>query len=208
MNIEVIITDDHQLFIDGIKSILKTEIGISIIGEANDGLQLIKLLDKGLNPDVILMDIRMPVMDGITTTRVLAKDHSDIAVLALSMYDQESDVIEMMEAGAKGYIVKNAGKKEMLEAIYALHSKRSYFSKKIKDSLKHYHERKNSKSRTLTRRETQIIDLIGKGRTSQQIAVELCISKLTVDTHRKNIHKKLRIATNAGLIKYALSHGF
>lgn len=205
MTIRVIIADDHQLFIDGIKSILNQEIGIEIIAEANNGHELIKHLDNNVIPDVILTDIRMPVIDGITATKAISKKYPNIPILALSMYNQESDAIEMIDAGAKGYIVKNAGKLEMLEAIYALHNRKSYFSKEIHDKIKDY-EKKVDSNKTLTKREKQILQLIARGRTSMAISQELNISKLTVDTHRKNIHKKLHIDTNAGLIKFALKY--
>lgn len=204
MTIKIIIADDHQLFIDGIKSILKIEIGVTFIGEAKDGLELLNLVEKGDKPNVILTDIRMPVMDGIVATRVLSKKYPNIPILALSMFDQESDVIEMMEAGASGYIVKNAGKEEMLEAIYTLHRKEQYFSKELRGKLFHYQKSNVGDKKALTRREKEIVSLIAKGRTSVQISQELNISKLTVDTHRKNIHKKLGIASNAGLVRYAL----
>lgn len=205
MTIKIIIADDHQLFIDGIKSILSTELGITFIGQAKDGLELINLVEKGdEKPDVILTDIRMPVMDGIVATRVLSKKYPKIPILALSMFDQEADVIDMLDAGVSGYIVKNAGKEEMLEAIYTLHRKKQYFSKELKGRLFHYQKDKGEKKKLLTRREKEIVSLIAKGRTSLQISQELNISKLTVDTHRKNIHKKLRIISNAGLVRYAL----
>ena len=205
MSIKIVIADDHQLFIDGIKSILDSEIGISIIGEANDGLQLIKLMDRNEKPDVVLTDIRMPIMDGIVATRVISKEYPDIPVLALSMYNQESDVREMMEAGAKGYIVKNAGKKEMIDAINTLHQRKTYLSKEFGDHLKFSHT-SSENHRPLTKRETEILMLIARGKTSKQVSEQLNISKLTVDTHRKNIHKKLGITSNAGLMKYALQH--
>lgn len=120
MKTKLIIADDHQLFIDGIKSILSKEIGVAIIGEAKNGLELIKLMDQPILPDVIITDIRMPVIDGITATRILSKDYPEIPILALSMYDQSADVIEMLEAGAKGYVTKDVEKSELLLAIRRL----------------------------------------------------------------------------------------
>lgn len=207
MTINLIIVDDHQLFIDGIKSILSTEIGISVIGECHNGLEVIQLLEKGLLPDIIMTDIRMPIMNGIACTRAIAHSHPDIPVLALSMFDQEEDIIEMLEAGARGYIVKNTGKEEMLEAIYALHRKEEYYSPELSDKVKKYRQTKEiSVQHPLSRREREILSLIAKGSTSVQIAKSLNISKLTVDTHRKNIHKKLGIKSNTGLVKYAITN--
>ena len=120
MTITIIIADDHQLFIDGIKSILNKSIDIKTVGEANNGLEVLKLLENGIEPDVILTDIRMPVMDGIALTKEVTKNYPKVKVLALSMYDQTADVIEMLNAGAKGYVTKNVGKTELNKALYTL----------------------------------------------------------------------------------------
>ncbi|HPQ99149.1 MAG TPA: response regulator transcription factor [Saprospiraceae bacterium] len=206
MNTKIIIVDDHQLFIDGVKSILQEVVDIEIIAEAQHGLQCMRLLESGMIPDLILMDIRMPVMDGIATMRMLKKEYPKIQVLALSMYNQEADVLEMMDAGASGYIIKNTGKKELVEAIRIVSQKKSYFSKDLPGNLlSKYHEGSGA-VKLLTRREIDILQLMAMGRTSHEIANALSISKFTVDTHRKNIHRKLRIATNAGLIKYTLEN--
>ena len=203
MSIKVVIVDDHQLFIDGIVAILRTDLSIEVVGQAHNGFELLKYLESNPAPDIIMMDIRMPIMDGIMTSRIVTKEYPKIAILALSMYTQEEDVQEMMNAGAKGYLVKNAGKKEMLEALYSLNNKKQFYSLEIREKMKNGTLIK-SDIKKLTRREKEILDLIAQGRTSLQIADTLSISKMTVDTHRKNIHKKLGTTTNAGLIKYAL----
>jgi len=206
--IEVLIADDHQLFIDGIKSILDKEIAIKIIGEANNGLEIIKHLENGLLPDVVLTDIRMPVIDGIALTKVLAKEYPKIPVLALSMYDQAEDVIEMLDAGAKGYVTKNVEKNELVNALHTLQKGDYFFSKNLPVTIQDWFnkEKTNTTSSELTKREKEILQLLIKGRTSLQMASELKLSKYTIDTHRKNIHKKLGIKTNAGLVSYALKN--
>ena len=207
MSIDIVIADDHQLFIDGIKSILSEEIGISIIGEANNGLELIQLIENGIKPHIILTDIRMPILDGITATRMLSKSHPKIHILALSMYDQSIDVIEMLEAGAKGYVTKNVERKELVLAIHTLIRGEYYFSKNLPKDIKAWFERENNpKEKNLTRREKEILLLLAKGRTSTEMATELKISKYTIDTHRKNIHKKLGIKSNTGLVNYVLTN--
>ncbi len=207
MIIDIVIADDHQLFIDGIKSILSEEIGISIIGEANNGLELIQLIENGIKPHIILTDIRMPILDGITATRMLSKSHPKIHILALSMYDQSIDVIEMLEAGAKGYVTKNVERKELVLAIHTLIKGEYYFSKNLPKDIKAWFERENNpKEKNLTRREKEILLLLAKGRTSTEMATELKISKYTIDTHRKNIHKKLGIKSNTGLVNYVLTN--
>ena len=198
------LADDHQLFIEGLCSILKHEIGIEIIGTAKNGLDLIQQIENGLTPEVILTDIRMPVMDGITVVKLLKNKFSTISIVALSMFDQETDVFEMLDAGAKGYIIKNAEKAELIEAIHTVANGGTYFSKKLTGVYQQWisKERVSTKIK-LTRREKQILELIIKGRTSFQIAKELSLSRFTIDTHRKNIHKKTGIKSNVGLVRYS-----
>ena len=207
MTIKIIIADDHQLFIDGIKSILAKEIDIEVIAEANNGLEVLQLLANEMQPNIILTDIRMPIMDGISLTRNLVKDYPNIKILALSMYDQTSDVIEMLDVGAKGYVTKNVEKKELVSAIHTLIKGDYFFSKNLSQDIKEWFnkEQKNN-STTLTKREKEILNLLVNGRTSLQMAKQLKLSKYTIDTHRKNIHKKLGIKTNAGLVKFALQN--
>ncbi|MEP2937469.1 MAG: response regulator transcription factor [Gilvibacter sp.] len=206
MTIRIVIADDHQLFIDGIKSILNKEIGIEIVGEANNGLELVKCIEA-TNPNVVLTDIRMPIMDGVAVTRTLTQEHPNIAVLAVSMYDQSVDVIEMLEAGAKGYVTKNVEKKELLEAIHTLYKGDSYVSKNLPVNINEWLQTaQKPQQELLTRREKEIVRMIARGRTTLQIAESLNLSKYTVDTHRKNIHKKLGIKSNTGLVSYALKN--
>jgi DNA-binding NarL/FixJ family response regulator len=207
MTIKIIIADDHQLFIDGIKSILSKEIDINIIGEANNGLEILKLLENGLQPDIILTDIRMPIIDGVAITKILTKEYPTIPVLALSMYDQSADVIEMLDAGAKGYVTKIVKKNELIFAIHTIVKGEYYFCKDLSDDIKSWFEVDyKSVTKILTRREKEILLLIAKGRTTLQIAQQLKLSRFTVDTHRKNIHNKLGIKTNTGLVNYVLKN--
>ncbi len=207
MKIKVAIADDHTLFIDGIKSILSKEPDIEIVTEASNGLELIKEVERGPSPDIIVIDIRMPVMDGITATRVLTKKYPHIPVLALTMYDQSADVFEMLEVGAKGYVTKEVEKEELIMALKCLVTGKKYFSKNLpEDFSKWVSGSPNEEEITLTRREKEILGLLAKGRTTLQMAQELKLSKFTIDTHRKNIHKKLRIKSNTGLANYALKN--
>jgi two-component system nitrate/nitrite response regulator NarL len=206
MKIKIAIADDHQLFVDGIKLILAKEIDIEIISEASNGLELIKNIENGPLPNVIITDIRMPVMDGIATTRFLTKKFPGIPVLALTMYDQSADVIEMLEAGAKGYVTKDVEKKELVFAIQKLVNGKNYFSNNLPKDLQNWFLSENDNSNIgLTKREKEILDLLAKGRTTMQMAHQLKISKFTIDTHRKNIHKKLGIKSNTGLVNYVLN---
>ncbi len=208
MTINIIIADDHQLFIDGIKSILYKAIDITTIGEANNGLEVLKLLEDGITPDVILTDIRMPIIDGIQLTKTISKTYPNLKVLALSMFDQTADVIEMLNAGAKGYVTKNVDKSELIEALHTLVKGNYYISKNLPFDIQDWFEKKlgHAQESNLTKRETEILQLIAKGRTSIQIAKHLKLSKYTIDTHRKNIHKKLGIKSNTGLVNFALNN--
>ena len=207
MKIKIAIADDHKLFIDGIKSILSKEINIEIIIEASNGLELIKTIKKGPLPDIIIIDIRMPVMDGIAATRILTKKYPSIPILALTMYDQSADVFEMLEAGAKGYVTKEVEKEELILAIKCLMAGEKYFSKNLPEDFSNwFSDTPDDGDITLTRREKEILELLAKGRTTLQMAQELKLSKFTIDTHRKNIHKKLGIKSNTGLVNYALKN--
>ncbi|MBC3756843.1 response regulator transcription factor [Hyunsoonleella sp. SJ7] len=207
MTINVIIADDHQLFIDGIKSILQKVMNVEVIGEANNGLEVLKLLENGLKPDIIITDIRMPILDGVGLTRRLTSEYPNIKVLALSMFDQTVDVTEMLDVGSKGYVTKNVDKDELELAINTLVKGEYYFSKNLPESIQDwFNEEKTALQSELTKRETEILQLIVKGRTSIQMAKQLKLSKFTVDTHRKNIHKKLGIKSNTGLVNYAIKY--
>lgn len=208
MKIKIIIADDHQLFIDGIQLILSKAIDIETIGEANNGLEVLKLLKNELQPDIIITDIRMPQMDGISLTKTISKEFPKIRVLALSMYDQSEDVIEMLDAGAKGYVTKNVEKTELISAINTLMKGDYFFSKSLPGDIQNWFNREKltPKEPELTKREKEILNLIAKGRTSIQMAKQLKLSKYTIDTHRKNIHKKLNIKSNTGLVKYVIEN--
>lgn len=205
--IKIIIADDHQMFIDGIRSILENVSDIAIVAEAKDGLELIKAVERE-NPDVVLTDIRMPGMDGIAAVKYLSENYPNIPVLALSMFDQEEDIIDMLKAGAAGYIIKKAGKDELMTAIQKLVHRGHYYSPSISAKVNKWLENPEmvEEATSITKRERQILKLIADGKTSKQIAKALKISKYTVDTHRKNIHKKLNIKTNTGLVKYVMDN--
>ena len=150
----------------------------------------------------------MPGMDGIAAAKYLSENYSNIPVLALSMFDQEEEIIDMLKAGAAGYIIKKAGKDELVKAIKKLVNRGHYYSPSISAKVQKWLKspEMSEGAAPLTKRERQILKLIGNGKTSNQIANSLKISKYTVDTHRKNIHKKLDIKTNTGLVKYVLEN--
>ena len=202
--ISIIIADDHQIFLDGLHSILGDVQDIQIVAEANNGVDLVKMA-KIHSPDLILTDLRMPAMDGVAAVRYLNKHFPDIPVLVLSMFEEEEEIIEILKAGAKGYIPKKAGVDELLKAIRTVAANRTYYSPVIRSTIGEWIENPeiSEQQTALTKRECEIVKLIAEGKTSRQIAAALNLSKYTVDTHRKNIHKKLDIKSNAGLLRYA-----
>lgn len=200
--IEVVIAEDHQALIDGIKLSLEMEDDISVIGEANDGEELIQTV-RNKRPQVVLTDIRMPKCDGICATKVIHKEFPEIKVIAFSMFDQYEAVQQMKEAGASGYIMKNSPLKKVIEAIRAVAANQTFFDDAIitKDQA-------NKENILLSSREKEILRLIGEGKTSLEIAHQLFISKATVDTHRKNIVKKMNIYGKTDLIRFAVERKY
>ena len=201
--ITIILVDDHKLFVDGLQSILKKEIGIEVIATANNGLELLDLMEQH-SPTIVLTDLRMPILDGVAIAKLLTKKYPSTRILALSMLDQDEDVIEMLDAGAKGYLIKNEEKEELIRAIHEVAKGHYYFSSKFEGIYKKWAGNTEPKSNVkLTRRERQILELLALGKTSLQMAKILNLSKFTIDTHRKNIHKKLGIKSNLALAREA-----
>lgn len=197
--ITVAIAEDHQALIDGITSFVKYEDDITIIGHANNGEALLKLV-RARRPKLVLCDIRMPKLDGIEATKIILEEHPNTKVVAFTMFDQDDAVKQMLAAGAQGYILKNSSLEVVLEAIRTVASGRTYYDKKI-----HLPDaEKNSSKSVLSSREREILQLIAKGHTSHQIADELFIGKSTVDTHRKNMIRKLGLSGAGELLRYAV----
>ncbi|RWW92195.1 response regulator transcription factor [Flavobacterium cerinum] len=197
--IHLAIAEDHQSLIDGIKVFLEYEDDIIVVGEANDGERLLEIV-RSKKPDVVLTDIRMPKMDGITATRHIKKEFPSCRVIAFSMFEQDEAMLQMQEAGASGYIMKNSSLKIVLAAIRAVMKNETYFD----SSLTKSDHKKNDNDIPLSKREMEIVKLIGEGKTSQEIADLLFIGKTTVDTHRKNILKKLSLQGKSELLRYSM----
>ena len=197
--ITVAIAEDHQALIDGILSYVRYEDDIKVIGQANNGEDLLKLV-RLKQPRVVLCDIRMPKLDGIEATKTIMKEFPHTKVVAFTMFDQDGAVEQMLQAGAKGYILKNSSLEVVLEVIRTVNAGSTYYDKKIVVQ----ETEKNSSKSVLSRREREILQLIAKGRTSHQIADELFIGKTTVDTHRKNMIRKLGLSGAGELLRYAV----
>lgn len=197
--ITIAIAEDHQALIDGIQSYLEYEDGIKIVGHANDGEALLEIVRKR-SPKIALCDIRMPKIDGIVATKIIQKQYPETKVIAFTMFDQEDAIRQMLDAGAVGYILKNSSLQIVLDAIRTVADGKTYFDKKI-----HLPSAERNKSKSvLSSREREILGLISRGKTSHEIADQLFIGKSTVDTHRKNMIRKLGLSGPGELLRYAL----
>jgi DNA-binding NarL/FixJ family response regulator len=201
--IRIFIADDHQMIIDGIKSLLEGEENISLAGEANDGRGVLQFLEND-TCDLILLDINMPLYDGIYTTREVKKNYPQVKILILSMHNSKDFVDSVLSAGAEGYILKNAGREELLHAINQIQEGNYYYGNDILKSMAEPTQK--DQIAILSKREIEIINLIAEELTTQEIAEKLFISPHTVDTHRKNLLAKLNVRNTAGLVKFALQN--
>ena len=199
--IRLAIAEDHQSLIDGIKLLLEYEDDIDIVGTANDGEALLELV-RLKQPNVVITDIRMPKMDGITATKEIKKELPHTKVLGFTMFDQKDAIQQMLEAGASGYLLKNSPLEEVLKAVRSVYNGHTYFDANI-EIEKENNTNKKSKG-ILTKRQVEILGLIAQGKTSREIADELFIGVHTVDTHRKNMIRILGLHGKGELMRYAL----
>lgn len=213
MPINILIVDDHRLFRQGLCALLSEHNDINVIGEAGDGHAAIKQARKH-QPDIMLMDINMPILNGIEATRQLKAEIPDIKVIALSMHSGREFVQKMFGAGSSGYLLKDCHFDELFEAVSIVNSGRSYISPSLADTLiEDYLLQLSDKAglpnstAVLSRREREILQLIAEGWATAKIADKLCISIKTVETHRRNIMQKLSLFTVAELTKYAIAQG-
>jgi DNA-binding NarL/FixJ family response regulator len=211
--IKVVIADDHQIFIEGIKALLKDDDKVVVVGEAADGEDLLDLV-ASKDADVILMDINMPRLNGIEATKKIRLKFPKVKVLSLTMVEDAHRISEMMKAGAAGYLLKTSGKAELINAITNVKNGERYLSsevsKKLIDSVLNEnqgHQMSNDRSPQITNREKEIIRLIIREMTNEEIARHLNNSPMTIITHRKNLLRKLGVKNTAGLVKYAMQHG-
>lgn len=202
--IRLVIAEDHIALIDGIKVFFEYEEDIEFLGFAGNGKELMELVESK-RPNLVITDIRMPVMDGIQTTKKILKQYPEIKVIAFTMFDQDNAVQQMLDAGARGYILKNASLKDLLFAIRKVHSGEVYYDPNINADSKNNSAKRKS---VLTKRQREILKLVGLGKTNQEIADALFIGKTTVETHRKNMIKKLNLQGAGELLRYALDRKY
>lgn len=201
--IRIIIAEDHQALIDGMRLALELESDIQVIGEANDGAALIELV-RLKQPDVVITDIRMPKCNGISATKIIKTEFPHIQVIGFSMFDQPEAMDQMKEAGASGYIMKNSSLTKVVQAIRTVANHQLFFDTNI------LCEKSTSTTGEilLSKREQEILKLIGEGKTSLEISEILFIGKSTVDTHRKNILKKLNMHGKTDLMRFAVERKY
>lgn len=204
--IKIIIADDHQMLVDGIKSLLKGEKKLEVIGVANNGSVALELIEKN-QPDILLTDINMPVMSGVELTKKVRAKFPKIKIIALSMFGDQHAITEMLDAGVSGYILKNTGKEELLNAIQTVFDGGVFYSREVSDQMmRSLTDKSKSEAAILTTREIEIVKLIAKECSNIKIAEELFISERTVETHRKNIFRKTNTKSVVGLLNYAREH--
>ncbi len=205
-NITVMIADDHVLFIDGLKMLLSDEKQITIVDVARNGKELLEKL-RFCEPDIILLDINMPVVNGLDSAKRISQTFPEIKIIMLSTYNEEHFIEKSKAAGARGYLLKNCNRSELLETIdKVFHGEYSFPNKALKHPDEFSDHDKFLKQFNLTRREFEIVKLIKQELTNQQIADTLYLSIYTVETHRKNIMQKLGINKPTALMKFIMEN--
>ncbi len=206
--LKIVIADDHQMFIDGVRSLLKKETQLNFVHEALNGEDALSYIRKN-EVDLLITDISMPVMTGTELTKILKKEMPEIKILVLTMFNDPAIINDILQSEAEGYILKNTGKQELLSAINKIMDNGTYYSNEVMSLMLKHNKKKNSITETkeeLTTRELEILKLVCEEFTTADIAEKLFISPRTVETHRKNILEKSRSKTIVGLIKYAFEN--
>lgn len=211
-DIHIIIADDHEMFRDGFKLMLTKQDNIHLVAEAENGKELLELTEK-FKPDVIITDIKMPLMDGIEAARIITEQFPAIGIIGLSMYDEDDLIIDMLEAGAKGYLIKNANKEQIAEAIKTVYNGAPYYckttSRKLTEMIakSRFNPYKKMAKIEFSEREKEIIGFICREMSNKEIADKLFLSIRTVEGHRVNILDKMNVKNSVGVVVYALKNG-
>ena len=209
--INILIVDDHNMFADGIEMLLTSDDTIKVNGKCAEGGYVVPFLRQH-EIDVILLDINLPDINGIEVCKRVLKEFPNMKIIALSMFNEHSYVTEMINQGAKGYILKNTGKEELLKAIRYVNNGQNFFSKEVTETITRglmtSNEKKEKEKNTpkLSRREQEILQLIVNEHTTQEIAEQLFLSQKTIESHRSTLLTKLNVRNIAGLVRYAIEH--
>lgn len=211
MSIRILLADDHKILREGIKSLIEKQSDMQVIGEADNGRETVRLV-RELSPDIVVIDISMPDMNGIEATRQIISKDSRIKIIALSVHSDKRYVTEMLNAGASGYLLKECAFGELVNAIRTVITNRSYLSPEITDVMINDYKHMLSKETLsvfslLTPREREVLQLLAEGTTTKDIAAKLNVSVKTVETYRQQIMDKLDIHSIAELTKYAIKEG-
>lgn len=207
----IVLADDHRIVIEGLHAVLDAESDFNVIGKAGDGLETLDLVNK-LNPDVLVLDLMMPGINGLEVARQLHKQTPNTKIIVLSMYDDEGFVLEALSHGVAGYVLKDEGSNELIHAIREVRNGHRYLSPSLSDRAIEVYEqmtkaKTNDKYETLTTREREVFHLSAEGRTNSEIAERLGISVRTAETHRSHLMQKLDIHNQADLTRYAIRRG-
>lgn len=205
----IILCHDHAIFREGIRVTLSSAEEVNILGEAENGQECLDLI-KEHAPDVVFLDINMPVMDGLECLKHIKKDHPDTKVIALTQYDEKRFVKQMMKFGADGYILKSTSRKEMLTAISRVMSGKTYLAEEAEDHMLGLdkEDEPNKLFPQLSDREKEIIQLLCHELSTKQIAEKIHLSAHTIESHRANIFKKVGVSNVAGLVRWAVNNGY
>lgn len=212
MSINVLIADDHTVLRDGLRLILEASGDIKVTAVAGDGLEAIRLVDQH-RPDIVLMDIGMPQLNGIEATRRIKEKHPSVQIVILSMQSTSEDIFRALQAGATGYLLKESAGAELVVAVRAAHARRRYLSRKVDDILidSYINERRASEGKSpleqLSPREREVLQLVAEGNSSSEIAEMLYLSVKTIETYRSRLMQKLGIKDLPSLVKFAIQHG-
>ena len=209
--IRIVLADDHEIFRDGFRVMLKKQPGVSLVGEASNGEELIAITHQ-LKPDVIVTDIKMPKLDGLEATKRLSRELPDIGIIALSMFDEENLIVDMLEAGAKGYLLKNAHKEEILEAIKTVNNGQTYYcdgtTHKLAEMIgkSRHGQVMRQKKPEFSERDYEVIRCICQQMSNKEIAAQLNLSIRTIEGYRDRIQEKIGAKNAAGIVVYAIKN--
>jgi DNA-binding NarL/FixJ family response regulator len=211
-SIRIVMADDHEIFRDGFQLIISKAAHMELVAQASNGRELLEQVSSCL-PDVVVTDIRMPQMDGISATREIRNKFPGIGVIGLSMHDEDDLILEMLEAGAKGYLLKNADKAEVLEAIETVYEGDPYYCHTTNSKLariiakNRYHTFHRNEKPDFSEKELEIIQLICQEYTNKEVGEKLFLSVRTIEGYRLKILEKMGVKNSVGLVVYAIQHG-
>lgn len=205
--IKILLVDDHKMVRDGLKLIINKEPNIEVVSEASNGAEAIQYLEANSNKvNLILMDITMPELNGIEATEIITKLYSNLKILAITMHSEETYILKMIKAGAKGYVLKDASKEILINAINTVAKDQKFYSNDVSVKLINslIYDKKPKNDHDLSNRELEVLKLVAKGKTNNEIAEMLNLSRRTIETHRLHILKKFKVSNTAELIVNAV----